>query len=86
MTAGAALGSIIAVIIATHKTAKYPNEPSSVAAPMSIPFICQTATTHDAAASPIVAISAALPTLVLAGLASNAFAGFRLMAKAEVKR
>ena len=35
---------------------------------MSIPFICQTATTHDAAASPSVAISAAMPTLVVAGL------------------
>jgi hypothetical protein len=53
---------------------------------MSIPFICQTATTHDAAASPSVAISAAVPTLLVAGLASMAFVVFRSTAKAEVKR
>jgi hypothetical protein len=32
---------------------------------MSIPFICRTATTHDAAASPSVAVSAAAVTAVL---------------------
>jgi hypothetical protein len=86
MIAGVALGSIIAAIIASHRAAKYPNEPSSVATPMSIPFICQTATIHDAAASPSVAISAAVPTLLVAGLASMAFVVFRSTAKAEVKR
>ena len=39
-----------------------PNEPSRVATPMSIPCICQTATTQDAAASPSVATSAAATT------------------------
>jgi hypothetical protein len=38
---------------------------------MSIPFICRTATTHDPAASPSVAVSAAavaaVPALVRAG-------------------
>jgi hypothetical protein len=53
---------------------------------MSIPFICQIATTHDAAASPSVAITAAMPTLVVAGLGSMAFVGFRSTAKAEVNR
>ena len=51
-TAGAAPGSIIAAIIATHTAMKNANEPSLVATPMSIPCICQTATTQDAAASP----------------------------------
>jgi hypothetical protein len=38
---------------------KAPNEPSWVAIPMSIPFICQTAMTELAAASPSVPVSAA---------------------------
>jgi hypothetical protein len=59
-------GSIIAAIIDTHRATKNANEPSSVAAPMSIPFICRTATTQDAAASPRVAASAAAVTAVLA--------------------
>jgi hypothetical protein len=42
------------------------NEPSLVATPISIPCICQTATTQDAAASPIVAASAAAIAAVLA--------------------
>src|SRR6202165_1435945 len=42
-TAGAAPGSIIAAIIDTHRTRKNANEPSGVATPMSIPFICRTA-------------------------------------------
>jgi hypothetical protein len=35
------------------------NEPSGVATPMSVPFICRTATTQAAAASPSVAVNAA---------------------------
>ena len=42
------------------------NEPSLVATPMSIPRICETATTQDVAASPIVAASAAAVAAVLA--------------------
>src|ERR1022692_1982446 len=57
--AGAAPGSIIAVIIVTHTAAKNVNEPSRVATPMSIPVICQTEITQQAAASPSVAVSAA---------------------------
>ena len=45
---------------------KNPNEPSRVATPMSIPCICQTATTQDAAASPSVATSAAATAAGLA--------------------
>jgi hypothetical protein len=52
-------GVIIAAIIATHTAIKPPNEPSRVAVPMSIPFICQTAMTQHAAASPSVPVSAA---------------------------
>jgi hypothetical protein len=44
---------------------KKPNEPSRVWAPMSIPFICRTATTQDAAASPSVAASAEAVAAVL---------------------
>src|SRR6266545_3002025 len=65
-TAGAAPGSIIAAIIDTHRATKNANEPSPVATPMSIPFICRTATTQDAAASPSVAVSAAAVAAVLA--------------------
>src|SRR6266487_6224293 len=65
-TAGAAPGSIIAAIIDTHSATKNANEPSRVATPMSIPFICRTATTQDAAASPSVAVSAAAVAAVLA--------------------
>jgi hypothetical protein len=57
-TAGAAPGSIIAAIITTHRATKNANEPSGVATPMSIPFICQTATTQNAAASPSVPVRA----------------------------
>jgi hypothetical protein len=68
-TAGAAPGSIIAAIIHTHRATKNANEPSRVATPMSIPFICLTATTQDAAARPSVAVSAAavavVPALVM---------------------
>jgi hypothetical protein len=39
------------------------NEPSLVTIPMSIPGICQIATTQDAAGSPIVAASAAVPAV-----------------------
>ena len=52
-------------IIGTHKATKDANEPSRVATPMSIPFICRTATTQDAAASPTVAVSAAAVAAVL---------------------
>src|SRR5713226_9655173 len=67
MTAGAAPGSIIAAIIDTHRATKNWNEPSRVATPMSIPFICRTATTQEAAASPSVDVSAdaVAPTLTL---------------------
>jgi hypothetical protein len=60
-TAGAAPGSIIAAIIGTHRATKDANEPSRVATPMSIPFICRTATTQDAA-RPRVSPSARLPS------------------------
>src|SRR5258708_14736062 len=70
-TAGAAPGSIIAAIIGTHIETKNVNEPSGVVTPMSIPFICQTATPQAAAASPSVAVSAvasaAVLVLVMAG-------------------
>jgi hypothetical protein len=62
----AAPGSIIAVIIDTHRARKDANEPSRVATPMSIPLISQTATTHDVAASPSVAVSAAVLAPVMA--------------------
>src|SRR6266508_6526903 len=77
-TAGAAPGSIIAAIIDTHTATKNPNEPSPVATPVSIPLICHTATTHDAAASPSVAVSAAVLPPVIAAERSTA--------KAEVNR
>src|SRR5258708_2947006 len=48
----AAPGSIIAVIIDTHRARKDANEPSRVATPMSIPLISQTATPHHVAATP----------------------------------
>jgi hypothetical protein len=56
----------MAAIIDTHKATKNANEPSRVATPMSIPFICLTATTQDAAASPSVAVSAVAVAAVLA--------------------
>src|SRR5262249_28792173 len=65
---GAAPGSIIAAIIHAHRPAKDPNEPSRVAIPMSIPVICRTATTQDAAARPSVAARAAAVAAVPAGL------------------
>jgi hypothetical protein len=65
-TAGAAPGSIIAAIIDTHRATKNASEPSRVATPISIPLICRTATTQDAAASPSVAVSAAAVAAVLA--------------------
>src|SRR4029453_2512752 len=64
-TAGTAPGSIIAAIIHTHRGTKNANEPSSVATPMSIPFICRTATTHAPAASPSVSAAAAAADLPL---------------------
>src|SRR5918999_3311995 len=64
-TAGVAPGSIIAAIIDTHRATKNANEPSLVVAPMSIPFICSTATTQDAPASPRVAASAAVVPLAM---------------------
>src|ERR687891_523217 len=65
-TAGAAVGSIIAAIIATHRATKDANEPSSVATPMFIASICWTATTQDAAPSPRVDVSAAAVVVVVA--------------------
>jgi hypothetical protein len=41
-------------------TGRQTNEPRRVATPMSIPLICRTATTQDAAASPSVAVSVAV--------------------------
>src|SRR5215831_2736525 len=67
-TAGAAPGSIIAAIITTHTAMKDANEPSLVATPMSIPCICRTATTQDAAASPSVAANTAAVAAVRVGL------------------
>jgi len=61
-----AAAGIIAAIIDTHTAAKNANEPSRVWAPMSIPVICRTATTQDAAASPSAAVSAAAVAAVLA--------------------
>jgi hypothetical protein len=62
-TAGIAPGSIIAAIIGTHMARKDAKEPSRVATPMSIPFICWNAMTQDAATSPSVAISEAAASL-----------------------
>jgi hypothetical protein len=58
---------------------------------MSIPFICQTATTQDPAASPNVVVSAAAVAalrflVVAAGVVSKAFVGFSFTAKAELNR
>src|SRR5258706_11082251 len=64
-TAGAAPGSIIAAIIGTHRAMKKLNDPTGVATPMSIPFISWTATTHDRAASPNVAVRAVALAAVL---------------------
>jgi hypothetical protein len=69
VAAGAAPGSIIAAIIATHTAAKNANEPSRVATPMSIPVICQTETIQHAAASPSVAVSAAAAVVLTAVMA-----------------
>jgi hypothetical protein len=44
----------MAAIIATHRTRNDPNDPKRVATPMSIPFICRTATIQAAAANPSV--------------------------------
>src|SRR5260221_14304441 len=74
-TAGAAPGSIIAAIIGPHIATKNVNEPSGVATPMSIPFICQTATTQDAAASPSVAVSAVAAAAVLVLVMAVLFRG-----------
>jgi hypothetical protein len=64
--AGAAPGSIIAAIIAVHTATNTPNGPTLVATPMSIRFICQTATAQQAAAGPSVTVSAAAVVAVLA--------------------
>jgi predicted dithiol-disulfide oxidoreductase (DUF899 family) len=58
--------NIIAAIIDTHRATMNANEPSSVAAPMSIRFVCRTTRNQDAAASPRVAASAAAVAAVLA--------------------
>src|SRR6058998_2807099 len=58
-TAGAAPGSIIAAIIGTQAATKNASEPSSVAAPMSIPLIWRTARAQHAAARASVAATAA---------------------------
>jgi hypothetical protein len=56
-------------IIDTHMTTKKENEPSRVPAPMSIPFIRQTATIQEAA-SPSVATSAVAVPAALALVAA----------------
>src|SRR5262245_22444361 len=56
-TAETAPGSIMAAIIDTHRARKNANGPSSVATPMSIPFIRRIATTQQPAASTSVAVS-----------------------------
>ena len=87
-TAGAAPGSIIAAIIATHTAAKNANEPSRVATPISIPVICQTETTQHAAASPSVTVSAAaaavLPALTVAAVLALVMAAGPLGARRRV--
>jgi len=55
------------------------NEPSVVATPMSMPFIYRTATTHDAAASPTVAVSTAAVAAVLALVRAFATSLFKSM-------
>ena len=73
----------MAAIIVTHRGRKEPNWPGSIAPPMSIPFICRTATTQDAAASPSVAANAAvvavlaLPMAVGRGIAQNGYSSLR---------
>src|ERR671934_2715886 len=57
-TAGTAAGSIVAAIIGTQIPTKEPNEPRSVATPMSIPLICRTLRIQQPAASPSVAAAA----------------------------
>src|SRR3984885_2463052 len=74
-TAGTAPGSIIAAIITTHTPMKNANEPSRVVTPISIPCICRTATTQDAAASPSVPVSAAAVTAGVARVTTAGSAG-----------
>src|SRR5262249_47668451 len=76
-TAGTAPGSIIAAIIDTHTATKNANEPSSVATPMSIPFIWRRATSQDAAASASVAVSSAVVAAVSALIIAAARAAAR---------
>jgi hypothetical protein len=61
---GPSVGSMVkakgeAMAIGLAADAVNANEPSWVATPMSVPFICRTATTQAAAASPSVAVNAA---------------------------
>ena len=55
----------MAAIIDTQRATKNANEPSRVPTPMSIPFICRTATAQDPAASASVAVSAPAVVRVL---------------------
>ena len=57
-------GSIIAAIIGTHNAMKNANEPSRVAVPISMPFICRIEMAQHTAASASVAASAAATAAV----------------------
>ena len=70
-TAGAVPGSIIAAIITTHRATKNANDPSGVATPMSIPFICWTVTTQHPAARPSVAVNEACRTCTVSLLSCS---------------
>src|SRR6266516_2991642 len=63
-TAGTAPGSIIAAIIGSQAARKNENEPSSVAAPMSMPLICRIARNQQAPARPRVAVTVALVLVI----------------------
>jgi hypothetical protein len=63
---------------------KNPNEPGSVATPMSIPFIRSIATTQDTAASASVVTAAALAALVVTAAALAALVALVLAAERGV--
>src|SRR5580700_3986166 len=83
-TAGTAPGSIIAAIITIHTPMKKANEPSRVATPMSIPCICRTASTQDAAASPSVPVSVAAATAGVARVATAGSAGAPMTPSSDI--
>jgi hypothetical protein len=63
-TAEVAPGSIIADVIIIQVVIKDPNEPRSVAIPISIPFIRMIETAHDMVATTIIVSSAAFLLLI----------------------